>query len=137
MTKSPVCDTTARSKVMVPMRRQFRKVRRSRNGELLREVVLGLRRLAILGNVGNPLSVLETEEVQGAARTLGLEVATPEIRRAEDIAPAFDSLKGRADALYVCLDPVLITHRIRIKPWRSPCDCRQCLLFGTRSKREG
>jgi ABC-type uncharacterized transport system substrate-binding protein len=82
--------------------------------ELLREVVLGLRRLAILGNVGNPLSVLETEEVQGAARTLGLEVATPEIRRAEDIAPAFDSLKGRADALYVCLDPVLITHRIRI-----------------------
>jgi putative tryptophan/tyrosine transport system substrate-binding protein len=69
--------------------------------ELLREVVLGLRRLAILGNVGNPLSVLETEEVQGAARTLGLEVATAEIRRAEDIAPAFDSLKGRADALYV------------------------------------
>jgi putative tryptophan/tyrosine transport system substrate-binding protein len=114
MTKSPLYDTTARSKVMVPMRRQFRKVRRSRNGELLREVVLGLRRLAILGNVGNPLSVLETEEVQGAARTLGLEVATPEIRRAEDIAPAFDSLKGRTDALYVCLDPVLITHRIRI-----------------------
>jgi ABC-type uncharacterized transport system substrate-binding protein len=54
------------------------------------------------------------EEVQGAARTLGLEVATPEMRRAEDIAPAFDALKGRADALYVCLDPVLITNRIRI-----------------------
>jgi hypothetical protein len=54
----------------------------------------------------------EMDEVQAAARTLGLEVATPEIRRAEDIAPAFDVLKGRADALYVCLDPVLITHRI-------------------------
>jgi putative ABC transport system substrate-binding protein len=81
---------------------------------LLREVVLGLRRLAIMGNVGNSLSVLELSEVQAAASTLGLEVATLEIRRAEDIAPAFDALKGRADALYVCLDPVLITNRIRI-----------------------
>ena len=48
--------------------------------ELLREVVPSLRRLAILGNVGNPFSVLETDEVQAAARTLGHEVATPEIK---------------------------------------------------------
>ena len=82
--------------------------------ELLREVVLSLRRLAIMGNVGNPFSVLEMREVQAAASTLGLEVATPEIRRAEDLSPAFDALKGRADALYVCLDPVLITNRSRI-----------------------
>ena len=78
--------------------------------ELLREVVLSLRRLAIMGNVGNPFSVLEMREVQAAASTLGLEVATPEIRRAEDISPAFDALKGRADALYVCLDTVLISN---------------------------
>jgi ABC-type uncharacterized transport system substrate-binding protein len=82
--------------------------------ELLREVVRGLRRLAILGNIGNPFSVLEMEEVQGAARTFGLDIVTSEVRRAEDIALAFDALKGRADALYVCLDPVLITNRIRI-----------------------
>jgi putative ABC transport system substrate-binding protein len=81
---------------------------------LLREVVLGLRRLAIMGNVGNRLAVPEMREAQAAASTLGLEVATSEIRRAEDIAPAFDALKGRADALYVCLDPLLITNRIRI-----------------------
>jgi putative ABC transport system substrate-binding protein len=53
-------------------------------------------------------------EVQAAARTLGFEFTNPEIRRAEDIAPAFEALKGRADALYVCLDLVLITNRIRI-----------------------
>ena len=82
--------------------------------ELLREVVPGLRRLAILANVGNPAAVLEMGEVQAAARTLGLEVATFEIRRAEDIAPAFEALKGRADALYVCADPLVITNRIRI-----------------------
>ena len=39
---------------------------------------------------------------------------TVEIRRAQDIAPAFEALKGRADALYVCIDPLMNTNRIRI-----------------------
>jgi ABC-type uncharacterized transport system substrate-binding protein len=82
--------------------------------ELLREVVPSLRRLAILANVGNPAVVLDMGEAQAAARKLGLEVTTSEIRRAEDIAPAFDALKGRADALYVCTDPLVNTHRIRV-----------------------
>jgi ABC-type uncharacterized transport system substrate-binding protein len=82
--------------------------------ELLREVVPGLGRLATLANIGNPLAVLEMREVHAAARTLGLEVAISEIRRAEDIAPAFDALKGRADALYVVADPLVTSNRIRI-----------------------
>jgi len=82
--------------------------------ELLREVVPGLRRLAILANVGNPASVLDMDEAQATARTLGLDVTTSEIRQAEDISPAFDALKGRADALYICVDPLVNTHRIRI-----------------------
>jgi putative ABC transport system substrate-binding protein len=53
-------------------------------------------------------------EVQSAARALGLEAAAFELRRAEDIAPVFDSLKGRADALYVCGDPLVFTNRIRV-----------------------
>jgi len=82
--------------------------------ELLREVVPGLRRLAIMGNVGNPFTVLELGEVQAAARTLGLEVDTLEIRGAQDIASAFEALKGRADALYVCIDALANANRIRI-----------------------
>ena len=82
--------------------------------ELLREVVPGLRRLAILANVGIANTALEIGEVQAAARTLGLEVATFEIRRAEDIAPAFEALKGRADALYVFAEPLVNTNRVRI-----------------------
>jgi ABC-type uncharacterized transport system substrate-binding protein len=82
--------------------------------ELLREVVPGLRRLAIMGNVGNPLTVLELGEVQRAAGTLGLEVQTLEIRQAQDITPAFEALKGRADALYVCIDALINANRIRI-----------------------
>jgi len=81
--------------------------------ELLREVVPGLR-LAILANIGSPIGVLQMREAQAAARTLGLEVATLEIRRAEDIAPAFEALKGRANALYVVSEPLVSTHRVRI-----------------------
>jgi ABC-type uncharacterized transport system substrate-binding protein len=53
-------------------------------------------------------------EIQTAASTLDLDVATFEIRRAEDIAPAFEALKGRAEALYVVGDALVITHRVRI-----------------------
>src|SRR5262245_21182544 len=82
--------------------------------ELFREVVPDLRRLAIIAHVGNPGAVLELAEVQAAARALGLEVATLEIRRAEDIAPAFEALNGRVDALYIETDALIFTHRIRI-----------------------
>ena len=82
--------------------------------ELLREVVLGLRRLAVLANAAFPGAVQEMGEAQAAAGKLGLEVVPSEIRRAEDIAGAFDQLKGRADALYVCGDALTFTNRIRI-----------------------
>jgi ABC-type uncharacterized transport system substrate-binding protein len=82
--------------------------------ELLREVVPTLRRLAILTKIDNPSAVLEMGDVQAAARTLGLEVAIAEIRRADDIASAVESLKGRADALIVPPDVLLLAHRIRI-----------------------
>jgi putative ABC transport system substrate-binding protein len=81
---------------------------------LLREVVPGLRRLAIMANADYPAAVQEMDEVHAAAGTLGLDVAIFEIRRAEDIAPAFEALKGRAEALYVVGDALVITHRVRI-----------------------
>jgi putative ABC transport system substrate-binding protein len=86
----------------------------SKRLEMLREVLPGLRTVAILFDVGSPNSVLEMGEAQAAARTLGLAVVTSEIRRAEDIAPVFEALKGHADALYVCPNPLLTTNRIRI-----------------------
>jgi putative tryptophan/tyrosine transport system substrate-binding protein len=82
--------------------------------ELLREVLPSLRRLAIMANIGNPAAVQQMAAVQAMARTLGLEVDTLEIRRAEDIAPAFEALKGRAEALYVSPDALVSTNRVRI-----------------------
>jgi putative ABC transport system substrate-binding protein len=82
--------------------------------ELFRDVVPRLRRLAIILNVDYPSAVLEMGEVQAAARALGIEVATLEIRRAEDIAPAFAALKGQADALYVVVDALVVANLVRI-----------------------
>src|SRR6266849_5353051 len=82
--------------------------------ELLREVVPGLRRVAILANLGNASNVLEADETRTAARTLGLEVATSDVRRAEDIAPAFEALENGTQALYVCTDPLFAVTQIRV-----------------------
>ena len=69
--------------------------------ELLREVAPGRGRLAILVNVGYPAAKEELAQVQTAARALGLESVVLEIRRAEDIAAAFEGMNDRAEALYV------------------------------------
>ena len=82
--------------------------------ELLSEVVSGLKRVAILGNVDSPLITLEMEGVEAAAKKLGLEAFRIEVRKAEDIVPSIEGLKGAADALYVCSDPFLTTYRVRI-----------------------
>jgi putative ABC transport system substrate-binding protein len=88
-----------------------------------------------MANVAYPASVLETSEVQAAARILGLEVATLEIRRAEDIAPAFQTLKGRAEALYVCNDPLMATNLIRINTFALVA--RLPTMHGIRERLEG
>ena len=82
--------------------------------ELLREVVPGLHRLAILANAGYPKSVLEMAEVEAVARRLGLDVTKLEIRKREDFAPAFAALKRQADALYVVGDGLVNTNHTRI-----------------------
>jgi len=82
--------------------------------ELLHEVVPNLRRLAIMANAGYSASMLEMGELVTTAKTLGLEVITSEIRRSEDVAPAFDALKNRADALYIVADPLISSNQTRI-----------------------
>jgi putative tryptophan/tyrosine transport system substrate-binding protein len=82
--------------------------------ELLREVVPGLWRLAILANTGSAGAVLDMYEIEATARTLGLDPVMLEIRQAEDIAPALGRLKGDAQALYVVVDPLVNVERARI-----------------------
>jgi putative ABC transport system substrate-binding protein len=82
--------------------------------DLLRDAVPGLRRLAIMANSGNASAALEMREAEATALALGLEAITSEILRGEDIASAFEVLKGRVEAVYVCNDPLATTNRVRI-----------------------
>jgi putative tryptophan/tyrosine transport system substrate-binding protein len=82
--------------------------------ELLREVLPDLRRLAIMANVGSRGAAIDLAETETATRRFGLETVALDIRRTEDIAPAFETIKGRADALYVVGDPLTTTNRMRI-----------------------
>ena len=82
--------------------------------ELLREIAPKLRRLAIMFNAGAAIGVLEKDQVQIAARALGLEVVLLEIRETSQIAPAIRALKDNADGLYVVTDPLMNTNRVAI-----------------------
>ena len=82
--------------------------------ELLLEVVPRLRRLAIMENIDYPLTMLERTEVQGAAVRLGFEVITLNTRTADEISPGIQTLRNRADALYVLASPFANANRRRI-----------------------
>jgi putative tryptophan/tyrosine transport system substrate-binding protein len=82
--------------------------------ELLREVLPGLRRLAVMANADYSGGVTEREQIDAAARALGLELIPLPVRRMEDIAPALDGLKGGVEALYTTGDPLVNMHQLRI-----------------------
>src|SRR5262249_40646197 len=82
--------------------------------ELLRELIPGLRRFAIMANSDAPAAMLEVADAEATARGLGLEVVVSKIKRAEDITPAFAALKSHADALLVPPEPLVFINRIRI-----------------------
>jgi putative tryptophan/tyrosine transport system substrate-binding protein len=82
--------------------------------DLLREIIPRLRQVAIMVNVANPAQVAEMGEVQAAAGMLSLEIAVIEVRQREDIVPAIESLKGRAEALYVATDPFMAVNQVQI-----------------------
>ena len=98
--------------------------------ELLREVVPRLHRLGIMGNVDAPGAVLEMNEVHATARTLGLDVTTRQIRQAEEVAPAIEEFRSRADALYVATDPLVFSNRLRINALAQ--DAQLPTIYGTR-----
>jgi putative ABC transport system substrate-binding protein len=82
--------------------------------QLLHEVVPRLHRLAVVVDVGYPGAVREMGELEAAARGLGVDLAPIEIRRAEDIAPAFEAVRPTADALYAVGDALINANSTRI-----------------------
>jgi putative ABC transport system substrate-binding protein len=82
-----------------------------KRAELLRKVLPGLQRLAVMANVAYPAAKQELAEVQAAARALGIKVVALEISGEPEIAPAFQGLNGRAEALYVASEALVDARR--------------------------
>jgi putative ABC transport system substrate-binding protein len=97
---------------------------------LLREMLPQLRRLAVMGNAGFAGALQEINEVQVAGGKLGIEVVAALIRRAEDIALAFDGFHGTVAALYVCGDALTTSQQRRINTLALAA--RLPTIFGTR-----
>jgi putative ABC transport system substrate-binding protein len=99
--------------------------------ELFREAIPNLPRLAIMADASFPQAMLEMGAVQELARKFGIEVILLEIRRTEDIAPAFDKLKAeKTDALYVVINELLNANRLHIVT--SAQTAKLPTIFGTR-----
>jgi putative ABC transport system substrate-binding protein len=83
--------------------------------ELLREVVPGLARVAVLWNAGNPYSALVFKETQAAGRTLGIAVQSLEVRAPSDFDGAFEAARReRPDALITVEDPFTLNYAQRV-----------------------
>jgi ABC-type uncharacterized transport system substrate-binding protein len=82
--------------------------------QILREVIPGLRQLAVLANGHTPRAILNVGEVQAAAPKLGLEVNICDVKGGDDIAPAIDQLTGRTQALYVVGDSLVFDNQVKI-----------------------
>jgi len=84
--------------------------------ELLREIVPRLSRLAFLWNPDLRGALLDYNQTEGAARSLGLQLQSAEVVRAEDFDRAFSAItKERAQALIVPgVNPVAFANRDRI-----------------------
>ncbi len=83
--------------------------------ELLKEVVPGVSRVAVLWNPTNPSNALQLGATKVAAQALGVQLQPLEVRGPQDLERAFQAAtRGRAGALIALDDPVLVTHRTRI-----------------------
>jgi putative ABC transport system substrate-binding protein len=82
--------------------------------ELLRAAIPLLHRLAILADAGYAEPMLEADRVKAMAQGLGLEAARLGIWQPQDIAPAFEALRNKADALYVVSDALIAANRPHI-----------------------
>ena len=73
--------------------------------ELLRELLPRASRIAALFNMSSPALPPAWNEIETAARSLGIQPQLLDVRKPEDLRPAFDgAVRQRADALVVGLD---------------------------------
>ena len=80
--------------------------------ELLKEVVPGMTRVAVLWNAANPANAAVWQEMQAAAHALGLLLHSQDVRDPQDFEGAFArTAQARPDALLVLGDALIYMDR--------------------------
>jgi putative tryptophan/tyrosine transport system substrate-binding protein len=83
--------------------------------QMLKELLPGLTRVAVLWNAANVASERVFRETEGAARILGIEVYSVEVRSPTDLDNAYEAVTRQLpDALITVADPLIMTHRNQI-----------------------
>ena len=83
--------------------------------QMLKELLPALSRVAVLWNAANPYPARVYKETETAAKSLGIEVDSIEVRASADLDDAFNLLmKRRPDALIAVEDPLTANHRKQI-----------------------
>jgi putative tryptophan/tyrosine transport system substrate-binding protein len=86
--------------------------------EILKELVPGLSRVALLHNMGNPAVPPEWEETKTAARSLGLQAELLDVRSESDLSRAFElAVRQHVDGLVVGADGLTQMHQQTIVDW--------------------
>jgi putative tryptophan/tyrosine transport system substrate-binding protein len=80
--------------------------------ELIREIIPGAERIGALYNMANPVFQPRWDELRRVAQLLGMEPQLLDVRKSDDLEPAFETAsKRRADALIVSADGILQANR--------------------------
>ena len=80
--------------------------------EILKELVPGLSRVALLHNMGNPAVPPEWDETKAAARSLGLEAELLDVRSKDDLSRAFErALRQQIGGLVIGADGLTQLHQ--------------------------
>ena len=80
--------------------------------QLLKELMPGLARVAVLWNPDTPYHPKAIEEIKAVAPSLSVQLSFADARTPKDYSAAFSAIsRSRAQALYIIIDPPFFNHR--------------------------
>ena len=99
--------------------------------ELLRETVPRLTRVGVLGSTGARLPPGGRQELDAAAKAVGVQLLYVDVHGSRDIDSVFENLvRSRVDGLLVRADPISSRRTTGASsPWPSGTGCRRCTGF--------
>lgn len=108
---SPFVETLSHPGGMVTGMSQLGPELSGKKLQLLTELIPGLRHLAVLGAATDLKRAAETALIAEVAQKHGIEITPLILKQADEIAPAIASIEGRAQALYVVIDPFISVNQ--------------------------